>query len=113
MKKLSKLIFFKSLHTLSKTAKKNPSKRYAKNSDRVFFVGFSRDGGADFQKKYEKFFRPFFFRSSKNSELSQSCKKTLKFLVTDPKIFLKAPLAPIYTNFERDTRAKKKFPKIA
>ena len=41
-------------------------------------------------------------------------------LVTDPKIFLKAPLAPIYTNFEGSgARAKKRqffrqnFPKSA
>ena len=41
------------------------------------------------------------------------------FLVTDPKIFLKAPLALIYTNFEGTARAEKtrffgqNFPKIA
>ena len=41
------------------------------------------------------------------------------YLVTDPKIFLKSPLAPIYTNFEGGVRAKKKkilgqkFPKSA
>ena len=29
------------------------------------------------------------------------------FLVTVPKIFLKAPLAPIYTNFETEARAEK------
>ena len=33
--------------------------------------------------------------------------KQRKFLATDPKIFLKAPLAPIYTNFEGGARAKK------
>ena len=30
------------------------------------------------------------------------------FLVTDPKTFLKAPSAPIYTNFEGGSRAKKR-----
>ena len=41
-------------------------------------------------------------------------------LVTDPKKFQKAPLAPIYNNFKRGARAKKNliffcqnFPKIA
>ena len=29
------------------------------------------------------------------------------YLVTDPKIFLKAPWTPIYTNFEGRARAKK------
>ena len=32
-----------------------------------------------------------------------------RFLVTDPKIFLKAPLAPIYTNIGEGARAGKKF----
>ena len=31
----------------------------------------------------------------------------ISFLVTDPKIFLKAPLAPIHTYFEGGARAKK------
>ena len=31
------------------------------------------------------------------------------FLVTDPKILLKASLAPIYANFERGARAEKAF----
>ena len=30
-----------------------------------------------------------------------------RFLVTNPKIFLKGPLAPLYTNIERGARAKK------
>ena len=32
----------------------------------------------------------------------------IHFWPTDPKIFLKAPLAPIYTNFERERAPKKK-----
>ena len=31
----------------------------------------------------------------------------IHFWPTDPKIFLKAPLAPIYTNFERERAPKK------
>ena len=30
------------------------------------------------------------------------------FLMTDPKIFSKAPLAPIYTNFKGEARAEKR-----
>ena len=73
-------------------------------------LGFSRRG-ADFQKKIENFDLFFFFRSTKLifGALPKHFDtfSEIHFWPTDPKIFLKAPLAPIYTNFEGERAPKK------
>ena len=80
-------------------------------------LGFSRGGGGGIREGGRLSFQAFDPLPTQRVPLCATLR--YPFLVTDPKILLKAASAPIYTNFEKGARAEKtrlfgkNFPKSA